>query len=455
MTTPSIVILILLSYGTAMLLISRRASRRIRSFQDTIAAPGQTSLFLLAGSAIGGQIGSGFVIGGAEYGARYGIAGAWYGIGCGLSYFITAALCRFIRTHHYVSPADYFARRYSGHATRMIYTAASISCSVSLLAGQLLAGRAIFLTLGLPAQWGVVLTAVIALVYSNAAGLWGSMAVSSIQSVIIFIGMSTALFLMMSAPGPGVLAAALPASSFHLAPFGAEFLVSMTAPIVLASSVNQISFQSAASAKSLKSARGGYLLAGLTLIPVAFIPPLLGMYGRALFPGIPAENVFSSLLLTRLPTAVAAVILAAVICAVVSSCNSAYIAVAANFVHDIYLGMVNPGADSRTCRRLMLLADMAVCCIGILLALKMNDIIRVLSMGYSLMASGCLVPFLGGVIWKKGTSRGALYSAFAGMAVSLAASLELIRLPYASISSILISAAVYAAVSLIAPEKNG
>ena len=147
MTTPSIVILILLSYGTAMLLISRRASRRIRSFQDTIAAPGQTSLFLLAGSAIGGQIGSGFVIGGAEYGARYGIAGAWYGIGCGLSYFITAALCRFIRTHHYVSPADYFARRYSGHATRMIYTAASISCSVSLLAGQLLAGRAIFLTL--------------------------------------------------------------------------------------------------------------------------------------------------------------------------------------------------------------------------------------------------------------------------------------------------------------------
>lgn len=119
---------------------------------------------------------------------------------------------------------------------------------------------------------------------------------------------------------------------------------------------------------------------------------MLGMYGRALFPGIPAENVFSSLLLTRLPTAVAAVILAAVICAVVSSCNSAYIAVAANFVHDIYLGMVNPGADSRTCRRLMLLADMAVCCIGILLALKMNDIIRVLSMGYSLMPPAVSFP---------------------------------------------------------------
>ena len=102
----------------------------------------------------------------------------------------------------------------------------------------------------------------------------------------------------------------------------------------------------------------------------------------------------------------------------------------------------------------MLLADMAVCCIGILLALKMNDIIRVLSMGYSLMASGCLVPFLGGVIWKKGTSRGALYSAFAGMAVSLAASLELIRLPYASISSILISAAVSVSYTHLRNDSN-
>ena len=150
----------------------------------------------------------------------------------------------------------------------------------------------------------------------------------------------------------------------------------------------------------------------------------------------------------------AAVILAAVICAVVSSCNSAYIAVAANFVHDIYLGMVNPGADSRTCRRLMLLADMAVCCIGILLALKMNDIIRVLSMGYQPWPPAVSFPSWRRHLEKKAPAAELLYSAFAGMAVSLAASLELIRLPYASISSILISAAVYAAVSLLAPEKT-
>lgn len=452
MTTSAIVILILLAYGTAMFIISRRAHRRIRNFHDTIAAPGQTSLLILAGSAIGGQIGSGFVVGGAEYGARYGISGAWYGIGCGLSYFITVALCRFIHTNQYVSLADYFARRYSGNATRLIYSTAGICSCVAMLAGQLLAGKTIFHTLGLPARWGVILTAVIALLYANAAGLWGSMAVSSIQSAIIFAGMTAALFVMFHGPGPQALADNLPASCFDMAPFGSEFIISMAAPIVLASAVNQIAFQSASSAKSVQAACGGYLLAGLVLIPVAFIPPLLGMFGRTMFPELPAENVFTALLLTRLPTFVAAVILAAVICAVVSSCNSAYIAVATNFVHDIYQGIFHPQADSKTCRRMMILADMAVCFVGILLALKMNDIIRVLSMGYSLMASGCLVPFLGGLIWKGGTSRGALISAYAGMAASLADSLGLIHLPWASITCILFSAIVYVIASLLTPE---
>ena len=452
--TTSIVLFILLLYGAGMYLIGRRAKRRTASFQDAIAAPGQTSLLLLAGSAIGGQIGSGFVIGGAEYGARFGIAGAWYGIGCGLSYLVTAALARFIHEQQFVSLSDYFARRYQGTATRLIYSVAGIFSCVALLAGQLLAGRTIFLTLGLPAQWGVVLTAVIALLYANTAGLWGSMAVSSIQSATIFVGMSAALFAMLSTSGPETLAANLPADRFDLFAVGGESIFAMAGPIVLASAVNQIAFQSTVSAKSVNTARGGYLLAGLLLIPIAAIPPLLGMFGRVLFPDLPAESVFTALLLNKLPTAVAAVILAAVVFAVMASCNSAYIAVATNAVHDLYLGMINPRADSRDCKRLMLVIDAAVCVIGVLLALWMNDIIQVLSMGYSLIAAGCLAPFLGGVLWRGGSSRGALIGAFAGMGACLADFLGMIQLPYASLSCILISAAAYVAGSILWNESQ-
>lgn len=452
--TTTIVLFILLLYGTGMYLIGRRARRRASSFQDAIAAPGQTSLLLLAGSAVGGQIGSGFVMGGAEYGARFGIAGAWYGIGCGLSYFVTACLARFIREKQMVSLSDYFAQRYHGRATRLIYSVTGIFSCIALLAGQLLAARAIFHTLHLPAQWGVVLTAVVALLYTNVAGLWGSMAASSLQSAIIFVGMVTALAAVLSGVGPQVLAEQMPEDCFRILPSDREFWLSTAAPIVLAGPVNQIAFQSVSSAKSVRVAQGGYLLAGLLLIPAAFIPPVLGMFGRSLFPQLSADQAFTALLLNRLPTIVAAVILAAVICAVIASCNSAYIAVATNSIHDIYQGMIDPEADSRTCRHLMLAVDLVVCGLGILLALKMNDIIRVLSMGYSLMAAGCLVPFLGGALWKRGSSAGALASAAAGMAACLADSLGLIHLPYASITCVLIALAAYMSVSLLAPEPT-
>ena len=451
--TTGVVLFILLAYGAAMLWISRRARSHAGSFQDAIAAPRQTTLLMLAGSAIGGQIGSGFVVGGAEYGAQYGLAGAWYGIGCGLSYFVTAALARFIHTRQLVSLSDYFTQRYRGRAIRLIYSVAGIFSSVALLAGQLLAGRAIFLTLGLPSALGVVLTAVVSLLYANRAGLWGSMAVSSLQSAVIFLGMVCALTAAMVTIGPGILAEELPAGSLSLLDQEGEFLFSMAGPIVLASAVNQIAFQSATSAKTARTAQGGYLLAGILLLPIALIPPLLGMFGRTLFPELPAAEVFTQLLLTRLPTVVAAVILAAVVCSVISSCTGAYIAAAANAVHDIYQGMLRPRTDSQACRRWMLRVDLAVCGAGILLALGMNDIIQVLSMGYSLMAAGCLIPFLGGVLWRRGSSAGALAAALAGMASTLADALGLISLPYASLTCVLLSALTYWLVSLLRPDS--
>ena len=450
--TTTVVLLILACYGAVMYLISRRARRRASSFQDTIAAPRQTTLLILAGSAVGNQIGSGFVIGGAEYGAEIGLAGAWYGIGCGLAYFLVAAMSSFIHLKGLISLSDYLNQRYRGTVTQLVYSVSSILCNVALLAGQLLAGRAIFVTLGLPPAGSVIAVAVIALLYSNTAGLWGAMAVSSLQSAIILAGMIAALAAALLTLNPAALTAALPPEQFSLTALDGEAIVSMAVPIMLVGLVNQFSFQSVASARSLRTAQGGYLLAGLILIPTALIPPLLGMFGRAAFPSLPADQVFPSLLLNRLPTAVAAVILAAVICAVICSCNIAYLSTASVTIYSIYQGMLNPKADSDTCRRLMFWADLAVCAAGVLIALVMDDIIQVLSAGYSLTTAGCLVPFLGGLLWKRGSTRGAVAASLTGMAACLADFFGLIPLPYASLTCLALSALVYLAVSPLTPD---
>ena len=151
MSTSQLVILILVLYMGAMLVLGRSARKRIKSVQDAIAAPGQSTMPLLVGSAVGTHIGSGFVVGGAEYGARFGIGGAWYGIGCGISYLAVGLfISRFAYRNGFLSLSDYFSRRYQGKATRLIYSVATMLCCIAMLAGQLLAGRAIFLAVGIP-----------------------------------------------------------------------------------------------------------------------------------------------------------------------------------------------------------------------------------------------------------------------------------------------------------------
>ena len=453
--TTAAVLLILACYGAVMYLISRKARRRAVSFQDTIAAPRQTTLFLLVGAAVGNQIGSGFVIGGAEYGAQMGLAGAWYGIGCGLTYLPVAALASFIFRKGLISLSDYFDQRYRGRAIRLIYCVGSILCSIAMLAGQLLAGRSIFVTLGLPASGSVAAIAVAALIYSNTAGLWGSMAVSALQSAVILVGMVSALAVALLTLGPGTLTAALPPEQFSLLSLDPDAIASMTVPILLVSVVSQFSFQSITSARSMATARGGYALAGLILIPTALIPPLLGMFGRSLFPDLPADQAFPSLLLTRLPTAVAAVILAAVLCAVLCSCNIAYLSTASIAIYSVYQGMFHPEADDRTCRRMMFVTNLAVGAAGICIALTMDDIIQVLSAGYSLIIDGCLVPFLGGVLWEKGSTRGALAASAVGMAACLADFFGLIALPWASLTCVALSILAFLVVSPLTPDRQG
>lgn len=452
--TSFLVLFILLLYALIMYWISRRTRKQNQSFQDTIAAPRRATLLLLVGSAVGGQIGSGFVMGGGAYGAQYGLSGAWYGIGCGLSYFVTVLLAKFIHERHLVSLADYFSQRYHGTTIRLIYSTTGILSCIAMISGQLLASRAIFVTLGFPPQFGVIFTATVAFVYANASGLWGTMAISSLQSAILFLGMIAALWRLCSCVGLEPLLQSLPDSAFEIIPSDKEFLFSMAGPIILASAVNQISFQCITSAKSVRTAQSGYLLAGLFLIPCAFIAPILGMFGRSLFPGAASEQVFSTLLLSRLPIVIAATIFAAVICSVVISCTSAYIVVGTNAVYDIYQGILNPKAEQDVCKKLMFWVDSAVCVLSIFFALKLNDIIQVLSVGYSLIAAGCLVPFLGGVFWNRGNTPGALASAAAGMGACLLDALGIIYLPYASCSCILISLAAYVAVSLCSARRS-
>ena len=204
----------------------------------------------------------------------------------------------------------------------------------------------------------------------------------------------------------------------------------------------------------MKTAQRSYFISGLITVTIAMIPPLLGMYGMVLFPNDPPASVFMRLMLEKLPTVVAAVVLAAIISAVMTSCNTAFISAATITVHDIYEGVLGRNSDPKTSRRLMTAVNVLVCIAGVVIALKMNDILKVLALSHALTSSGCLIPFLGGMLWKRATTKGAISAAFTGMTAIILDTLGIVDIPFACITAVLLSLAAFVVVSLLTREKT-
>ena len=83
------------------------------SMNDFMTAGKQGTLLLVTGSYIGSHIGNGIVVGGAEYGAVYGIGGMWFGVGAALSYLLfSAVMSRRVYRGNCVTLSDMLEQRY-------------------------------------------------------------------------------------------------------------------------------------------------------------------------------------------------------------------------------------------------------------------------------------------------------------------------------------------------------
>ena len=135
-----VIVVVLVIYFAAMVVIGFMGRDKASNFEGYLSMSRTGGVLLLMGGAIGGQIGNGFVVGGAEQGAAVGMAGAAYGIACALT-LILVALClnNFIYNNNYLSLADYTKKRYHNDIPGTIYDLSTAVSSIGLMAGQIMA----------------------------------------------------------------------------------------------------------------------------------------------------------------------------------------------------------------------------------------------------------------------------------------------------------------------------
>ena len=454
----TVLAVVLAVYFLAMVGIGLLGRKYAKSYDSFISAGRQAGVFMIIGSAVGSQIGNGFVVGGAGGGAATGLSGAWYGIACGLGYLgIAIVLNKIVYAKGFISLPEFLEDRYGDKVTSVVFSVATVLSYIGNIAAQLIAGSALFQAFGLDGRLGAVVITLVVLVYSSLSGLWGAFATSVVQVVVITVALVATAILVLTGGGLGVIndaiaAGTVPADFWDLGNVGASSIIITVASVCLAALCDQQTVQRINSAKSEKASLTAHILSTVICIVLAFLPALIGMYGAALY-GVTDNSVFFTVVLNKLPPLAGAIAIAAVIAAIMSTIDSMLIGFSTVLLKNIYKGIINPNVSDAALKKGDLLVSVVVCLLSLLLSFQFTNIISLLSSTYLFLSACCLVPFVGGLFWKKGTAKGAVVSSVVGLVLVILSLSKILVLPLLDLTPIAIAVVVYMVVSLL--DKEG
>ncbi len=427
----NIYVALLLAYSAALTALGLWIARRVRGPADFFVAGRTLPWPLIAATMLAANIGAGATVGATGLAYQEGVS-AWFwngSAGAGsliLAFVVGPRMWRLASDRGYLTIGDFLEDRY-GQSVRVVIASLIWIGSLFILAGQLLAGAAVFTVVaGLPKWAGVLIGGVAMTGYFTAGGLLSSVWVNAVQLVVKFTGFAIAIPILMNAVGgfEGIAQTPeLPARYFDPL-FSAGAMSGFT--MLLLSAPNFIVspglVQKTYGAESARAVRIGVGVNAIALMLFACIPVMLGLAARAAYPGIEVrDQVLPTLLLHGLPVWLGALALAAVFSAEVGTCDAILFMLSTSLSQDLYKRIVNPAASPARVLMVARLAALAGGVAGMLLAIyALDSIIRALSIFYSLIGATLLVPVVGGLFVKRAGTREALASIGLGITMLLA-----------------------------------
>lgn len=454
MSMTMLIVIVMAIYFVAMIGISWMGKAHAENFEDYLNAGRSAGLALIIGGAMGAHIGNGLVVGGGGEGASVGLSGCVYGLGCAFSYVIlTFLMSDFVWKNGYLSLSDYLRERYKSEIPSQIYNIVTTCSYIGLLAGQLMAGKALFEALGLSGTVGVFIIAIVVFLYSQISGLWGAFATSVVQTVVIAVGVISACAYLLSNGAWDMITQAVangtvpPTYTQIPSGYDTSTILILAVPVALSIFTDQSSYQRICAAKTAEVSKIGHILAAIIMIPLCVAPAFIGMYGHVAF-GAEGNTAFFTVVLNVLPPLFAALVVTAVIAAVMSTIDGVFVAFSQVLLNDLYKNHINKNATPELLSKMTLGLNVIVCAIGIVLALTSSSLVGLLSNVYVFLCGACLVPFLAGRWWKGGTNAGAIGASIVGSIFSILEMTGIFSLPYSGITVFIPSLIAYIIVSL-------
>lgn len=420
-------LVLLIVYSVGVVGLGLWSARYVRTSSAFFVAGRSLGPGLIFVSMLAANIGAGTTVGASGLAYRDGVSAWWYvgsaGIGSLIFAFTVAPrLWRLAHEHDFYTTGDYLEFRY-GASVRALATALVGIGSLSLLAGQLIAGATIInVVTGAPLWAGSLVGGAIMTIYFAAGGLLGTAWVNTLQLVVMMSGFLVALpFVVRSAGGVfGLDGGGAPGG------FG-DFLYSggpgsgwtwlfLLAPAFL---VSPGLIQKAYGGASAGAVRKGVALNALALMAFAFVPVLFGMSARAAFPDLPPNAVLPTALTMMVPAWIGAFALAAVFSTEVDTSDAILFMLSTSTSKDLYKRFVNPAASDAQLLRVARVTAVAGGATGILLSIVLQTVIGAIVIFYSLLVVTLFVPIVGGLYTRRPGEPAALAAIAAGVSTML------------------------------------
>lgn len=430
MSTATAILIGLILYVVITTGVSFFWMSRVRKPTDYLVAGRGLPYWVLIGTIIGTCIGTGVIIGGAGLAYKHGWAGCAYPIGLGLGTLLTGLCFAKMRRYKFMTLSEEIACYYD--KKRVIVEFSNITLFLSQLCWltvQIMGGAAVMgAVTGLDYRLCVVLAGFAKAVISIPGGLKAVVYTDVLQTIILFCGFG---FLIHSAlAGAGGLAGlreGVPAdylSFLGVKSLGVWSVVSLIVVLTLNPIADPGRRLTMYSAYSEKSAKWSMVLSGIVVIIFSVAIGITGMYTYQLNPHLPvADQALPWLVMNKLPTWLAAIVVVAVVSGISSAANGNAAAAGTFYVRHIY-----PMVTGRYPKRPVVTARWALVFAFIgstVLGLYMSNIVNFVRTFLPLTMSGLGVIILLGRFWKRSTWQGAL----AALIITPVVTLGLMALP--------------------------
>lgn len=430
------------------------ATKKQNTTEDYLLAGRNVNSWAIALSALStGQ--SGFLFTGqVGYAYSQGLSGIWLAIGWAIGdYLAWTLIFKRLRQVSAASKAEtvpaFLAQKQSGY--RWITVIAALITIVFLgtyAAAQLLAGsKALNSLFGWDYSWGIILGAIIVVIYCFSGGIRASIWTDSVQSIVM-IGALLLLLLVTIDAGGGIgnlyrdleqidanLVSLFPSNlAWGFVPFLLGWLVAgfgvVGQPHILVRAMALDNADNMGKARDIKMTCGLF---------TAFAAIFIGLAGRVLLPEInDPELALLDLSQNLLPEILVGVMLAGLFAATISTADSQILSCSAALTQDIFPGLAKS-------YRFAKIGTLIVTAIVLIIALVNNDsVFGLITFAWSILASGLgillilrsfalsvstptaiammLVGIAGAMTWKLGLQlSGAVYEVLPGMLASLLA----------------------------------